>query len=115
GNPVPGQRGRQRAILREGVYAINLALFVVITEDVVYNLSFQGRHELEKLIGWQKELREHDGFNPVIIGGLVEAADPLVPNKSIVVDSSVIVTIHDVTSLAHGELIAPPGGKQPPA
>src|SRR3954464_6010237 len=26
-----GQRGRQRAILREGVYAINLALFVVIT------------------------------------------------------------------------------------
>ncbi|MBX9655679.1 hypothetical protein K2Y11_18850, partial [bacterium] len=28
-----GQRGRQRAILREGVYAINLALFVVITED----------------------------------------------------------------------------------
>jgi len=30
-----GQRGRQRAILREGVYAVNLALFVVITEDVV--------------------------------------------------------------------------------
>jgi uncharacterized membrane protein YqiK len=28
-----GQRGRQRAILREGVYAINTALFVVITED----------------------------------------------------------------------------------
>src|SRR5262245_57340413 len=25
-----GQRGRQRAILREGVYAVNLALFVVI-------------------------------------------------------------------------------------
>ena len=30
-----GQRGRQRAILREGVFAINLALFVVITEDRV--------------------------------------------------------------------------------
>src|SRR4029079_5063513 len=29
---IRGQRGRQRAILREGVYAINLALFVVITE-----------------------------------------------------------------------------------
>ena len=28
-----GQRGRQRAFLREGVYAINLALFVVVTED----------------------------------------------------------------------------------
>src|SRR5262249_39397301 len=31
-----GQRGRQRDILREGVYAINTALFVVITEDGVY-------------------------------------------------------------------------------
>ncbi|MEO8360788.1 MAG: flotillin family protein, partial [Vicinamibacteria bacterium] len=31
-----GQRGRQRAILREGVYAINLSLFVVITEDRIY-------------------------------------------------------------------------------
>jgi uncharacterized membrane protein YqiK len=37
GNPR-GQRGRQRAILREGVYAINLALFVVITEDQVFTL-----------------------------------------------------------------------------
>ena len=34
-----GQRGRQRAILREGVYAINLALFVVITEDTVYRAA----------------------------------------------------------------------------
>src|SRR5690348_6917560 len=45
-----GQRGRQRAILREGVYAINLALFVVITEDVVYRLSLQGVQELETLV-----------------------------------------------------------------
>lgn len=32
-----GQRGRQRAILREGVYAINQALFVVVAEDRVYD------------------------------------------------------------------------------
>src|SRR6266403_2489523 len=32
-----GQRGRQRGILREGVYAINLALFVVITEERVFS------------------------------------------------------------------------------
>ena len=40
-----GQRGRQRAILREGVYAINLAQFVVITEDNTYCLPLgrQGR------------------------------------------------------------------------
>ena len=30
-----GQRGRQRSILREGVYAINQALFVVITANNV--------------------------------------------------------------------------------
>src|SRR5436190_8504491 len=28
-----GQRGRQRAVVREGVYAVNPALFVVMTED----------------------------------------------------------------------------------
>src|SRR5579872_6765939 len=32
-----GQRGRQRAIIREGMYAINPALFAVITEDSVYS------------------------------------------------------------------------------
>src|SRR4051794_36601165 len=47
-----GQRGRQRMILREGVYAINLALFVVITEDWAYRLEFQGRRELETIVGW---------------------------------------------------------------
>ncbi len=35
----PGQRGRQRAVLREGVYAINLALFTVITESKVHVLE----------------------------------------------------------------------------
>src|SRR5437763_15965700 len=63
-----GQRGRQRAILREGVYAINLALFVVITEDVVYRLNLQGQRELETLMNWQKELRRMDGFSPIVIG-----------------------------------------------
>ena len=47
---TPGQRGRQRAILREGVYAANLALFVIITEDAVYRLSLQGQQELETLV-----------------------------------------------------------------
>src|SRR5881275_2856527 len=32
-----GQRGRQRGILREGVYAINLALFVVISDERVFS------------------------------------------------------------------------------
>jgi uncharacterized membrane protein YqiK len=107
-----GQRGRQRAILREGVYAINQALFVVITEDVVYHLNVQGRAEVEKLIGWQKELRDINGFNPVVIGELMSAPDPLVPGKNIVVDSIGIVTVQDGPSLAPGEIIAPSVGNE---
>src|ERR1041384_750640 len=36
-----GQRGRQRGILREGVHAINVALFVVITEERVFSGSIR--------------------------------------------------------------------------
>ena len=80
--PHVGQRGRQRAILREGVYAINLALFVVITEDAVYRLEFQGKRELEALVGWQNELKEIDGFDPVVIGGTISTPDPLQPGAA---------------------------------
>jgi uncharacterized membrane protein YqiK len=110
---VTGQRGRQRAILREGVYAINLALFVVITEDRVYHLNVDGKHELQKLVGWQEELRKINGFNPVVIGEQMSAIDPLNPDKMIAVDSIGIVTIHDGPSLAPGEIIAPSVGNDP--
>ena len=79
--PVLGQRGRQRAILREGVYAINLALYTVMTEDTVYRLEAGGSKELKALVNWQNELNQNEGFNPVIIGGAVEAADPLNPEQ----------------------------------
>jgi uncharacterized membrane protein YqiK len=69
GASVCGQRGRQRAILREGVYAINPALFVVVTEDVVYHLSMRGGgREFQTLVSWQQELRRVDGFSPVVVG-----------------------------------------------
>ena len=44
---ITGQRGRQRAILREGVYAINLALFYVLTEDTVYRLDTGGAEGIQ--------------------------------------------------------------------
>ena len=78
-----GQRGRQRAILREGVYAINLALFAVITEDHVYGLP--GSDEWQTLTKWVDELQEVDGFTPVIVGKPVQTVDPVQPEKSIVV------------------------------
>ena len=110
--PLTGQRGRQRMILREGVYAINLALFVVITEDAVYRLEFQGRRELETLMGWQNELKLMNGFVPVIIGAPILAPDPINPEKSITVDSLGIVTVQDGPSLGPGEIIAPAVGTQ---
>ncbi len=108
--PAIGQRGRQRAILREGVYAINLAVFTVIAEDMVYRLESGGSKELKTLVNWQNELSEIDAFNPVIIGGPVEAPDPLTPGKTILVDSIGIVTVHDGPSLPPGEIIAPAVG-----
>src|SRR5437773_1054803 len=76
-DPKCGQRGRQRAILREGVYAINTALFVVISEDAVYRLNLQGQRELETIVSWQQELRRINGFRPVIIGAPVTTADEM--------------------------------------
>jgi uncharacterized membrane protein YqiK len=102
-----GQRGRQRAILREGVYVINLTLFIVITEDVVYRLNLGGQKELETVMSWQKELRAVDGFSPVVVGAPIETWDPFNPDHKITVDTMGVVTVHDGPSLPPGEIIAP--------
>jgi uncharacterized membrane protein YqiK len=107
---TPGQRGRQRALLREGVYAINLALFVVVTQDNVYRLDMQGRQELAIIVGWQKELNDVSGFDPVVIGAPVDCPDPLTVGKMMTIDSIGIVTIQDGPSLSPGEIIAPAVG-----
>jgi uncharacterized membrane protein YqiK len=86
-----GQKGRQRAILREGVYAVNIALFNVITEDKVFTL--EGARNLEE---WQKQLDAVDGFTPLVITGQT--------------DQIGIVTVHEGPGLAPGELIAPAVG-----
>ena len=111
---VRGQRGRQRAILREGVYAINLALFVVITENKVHAL----RHILDKQeadsVGlWREELLAGGGFDPIVVGSPVPAIDPLDSSNVTEVDGIGIVTVHDGQSLAPGEIIAPAVGTDP--
>lgn len=104
-----GQRGRQRAILREGVYAINLALFTIITEQQVFGLpKLFSQQEAGMLRSWQEELRGCEGFSPVVIGASVQAIDPLNPDELIAIDSIGIVTVQDGPSLAPGEIIAPP-------
>jgi uncharacterized membrane protein YqiK len=109
-DPAIGQRGRQRQILREGVYAINLGLFVVMAEDQVYRLDASGRHELETLVGWQAELKQVGGFSPVVVGGQIAYQDPLNPGSGAMVDGIGIVTVQDGPSLGPGEIIAPAVG-----
>jgi uncharacterized membrane protein YqiK len=113
GQVVPGQRGRQRAIIREGVYAINPALFVVITEDNVYGLrSLLAARESEVVSSWHEQLSDIDGFSPVVVGAPVPAVDPLHPDAKVQVDSIAIVMVHDGPSLAAGEIIAPGVGME---
>lgn len=138
-----GQRGRQRAILREGVYAINPACFVIITEEQVYSLGASlSAMEQKQLGSWQRELKAQRGFDPVVVGSLVLTRGTEDPAQGSVwqkllrlrpelpksegsgsaageqdialdVDNIGIVTIHDGPSLPPGEIIAPPVGTEP--
>jgi len=108
---IRGQRGRQRAILREGVYAINLAMFVVITETKAHALrQLLDRQEAEAADQWREELSAAGGFDPVVVGAPMTSIDQLNPDQAIEVDSIGIVTVQDGPSLAPGEIIAPAVG-----
>lgn len=93
-----GQRGPQRQILREGTYAINLAQFVVITEEKAYYLPIN-RDEEEIIKRMASVIAERNGFRPVVI----KDTD----------DSVGVVTIHDGPSLPEGQIIAPIVGDNP--
>src|SRR5215475_6643631 len=89
-----GQRGRQRAILREGVYAINLAMFVVITESRVHSLRHVlDRQEAYSIAQWHEELVDMGGFDPIVVGRTMQVQDST-DDKVREVDGIGIVTIH---------------------
>lgn len=117
-----GQRGRQRGILREGVYAINLALFVVITEDRVF--SGPVRETADRYESWKAQLAGMRAFDPVVIGSgggrfraLItdattseEDATPApgnVPAFNPNDDAIGVVSIQDGPTIGPGEIIAP--------
>lgn len=85
-----GQKGRQRAILREGVYAINLSAFNVITQEGIFALGTD-----KTLEDYHKSLADCHGFDPVLVGSASGA------------DNIGVVTTHDGPSLKPGEIIAP--------
>ncbi|WP_226015680.1 SPFH domain-containing protein [Novosphingobium sp. FKTRR1] len=92
-----GQKGPQRAILREGTYAINLAQFVIITRDQIHGLMlerndaalFQQTHDL---------IAGRSGFEAVVI----KNADDMIG----------IVTVHDGPALTADHIIAPEVGTE---
>ncbi len=86
-----GQRGPQRQILREGTYAINLAQFVVITEERVFSLPMSKEDEYI-IQNMATVVNSRKGFTPVVI----KDSDDLIG----------IVTVHDGPSLPYGEIIA---------
>ena len=118
-----GQRGRQRGILREGVYAINLALFVVITEERVF--SGPVRESADKYELWKAQLLGLRAFDPVVIGsggqshfrGIAESsaseagAPPSLaaatPDFNPNIDTIGVVSIQDGPTIGSGEIIAP--------
>jgi uncharacterized membrane protein YqiK len=93
-----GQKGPQRMLLREGTYAINLALFVVLTRDRPFYLPLDRSEEavfkkMSDLIG------ERNGYHPVVIRGAEDRIG--------------IVIVHDGPAVPSGEIIAPLVGNDP--
>jgi uncharacterized membrane protein YqiK len=92
-----GQKGPQRAILREGTYAINLAQFVVIAgPNEIYYHPVGGRDEVSAIKAIASDISARSGFAPVVIDGET--------------DQIGIVTVHDGPSLRQGDIIAPTVG-----
>jgi uncharacterized membrane protein YqiK len=132
-----GQRGPQRAILREGTYAINLIQFVVLSEQRLYFLALDSNDKaiIERM---GAQLAQIKGFRPIVIGGggfnqitplgeeprsqverwagenAPEGADePRRSEAECQADVVGIVTVHDGPSLPQGEIIAPLVGTDP--
>jgi hypothetical protein len=108
-----GQRGRQRAILREGVFAINLALFVVVTEDQVFAGPIQEK-EQKKYSEWQDQLEGIHGFEPLVVGHggqqMSRLPEPAIGGADLTmtpIDTIGVVTVHDGSPIESGEIIAP--------
>ena len=86
-----GQAGLQRHFLRPKTYAINTALFCVITDSKIHNIEDEPSEDDTAL---QETLRKRNAFDPIIIEN----------------DMIGIITVQDGPSLAHGEIIAPTVG-----
>ncbi|HTT12226.1 MAG TPA: SPFH domain-containing protein [Burkholderiaceae bacterium] len=92
-----GNKGPQRRILREGLYAINTAQFVVLVDNEVYALRL-AESDFEAIRAMQTLIKERDGFRPLMIDSRNDVLG--------------VVTVHDGPPLPVGELIAPVVGQK---
>lgn len=90
-----GQKGIQRAIIREGTYAFNLAQFVIITRSAIHSLSLE-KGEKATIQQMSEKIHERKGFTPIVIKG--------------VDDQLGVVTVHDGPSLSQDHIVAPTVG-----
>ena len=90
-----GQKGPQRAILREGTYAINLSQFVIITREAVHGLMLEA-NDPALFRNMQEVIAQRGGFDAVVI----KDRD----------DQIGIVTVHDGPALTADQIIAPQVG-----
>lgn len=103
-----GQKGPQRSILREGTYAFNLSIFIILTEATDYYISIGNNLEAQQIKRMSEDLRAQNGFRPVIIReGTKNTAGEHIK------DPMGIVTVQDGPSLSNGEIIAPVVGDDP--
>jgi len=86
-----GQNGPQRRILRAGTYALNTALFVVLTDEGAREISLGDTTKTSQL---HNLILGRNGYDPVVIDN----------------DRIAIVTVQDGPALEHGEIIAPTVG-----
>ena len=103
-----GQKGPQRAILREGAYAINLAQFIVITKDNVFSLE-NNNVDKPAITSMKQNIVDRNGFEPVVIKE--EAYTYNNPNTNEINSHSRdlmgIVTVHEGKALENDDIIAP--------
>ena len=86
-----GQAGPQRRILRAGTYAINTALFVVLTDEGPRQIPLG---DTAKTSALHTLIQARQGYDPIVIDA----------------DRIAILTVQDGPALEHGEIIAPSVG-----
>lgn len=92
-----GQKGIQRAIVREGTYAFNLAQFVILTKEHIHSLTLE-KGEKATIQQMSQKIHERDGFTPIVIKGVDDVLG--------------VVTVHDGPSLSRDHIVAPTVGDE---